>query len=168
MRVLSADESSSWLKRHVGRRPIHGNRQQWSIVWPEEPSTLARFLVVLATTPDWTAGAVVLNRPGMPREVELDEVCELRREYGYPTSRADLCLGVAPGHLLDDGKDENARNLSRLLASMVGGHLEGVLATKSGRLIAVVGCGTIEIVVRDKGLSGRLRTGIRSLGLDTP
>jgi hypothetical protein len=104
----------------------------------------------------------------MPQRDALEEVCQLRRAHGYETSHDDLQLGVSPGHLLDDSPVENANTLKLLLTSMLRGHLEGVAATKGGRVIATVGCGIIEISTRDKSVSSRLRNIVAELGLEAP
>jgi hypothetical protein len=136
-------------------------------VYPEQRATQDLLADRLTRLTDWTGGGVVLERPGLPREDALDEVCSLRREYGYPTSRDDLQLGVSPGHLLDGERSENARNLGRLAGAMLRGHLEGTIASKGGRLVAVVECAVIHFYAREKPLAGKIRELIKELRLQS-
>lgn len=168
MRVLSAEESATWLKQRQLRSLKTGGGEHWQVMWPEgDPLAIREFATRLAAMADWRSAAMILERPGLPRMGALEDVCSLRQACGYRTTPTDLQLGVAPGHLLDDSPTENRENVRRLLTAMMSGYLEGTLVTKSGRFAAVVGCGVIEFHSRDKSLSGKLRGILRDLHLTT-
>src|SRR5713226_4516607 len=165
MKVLRAADSSTWLKRRSARKPETAGGDHWCVVWPEADRGQEQLAACLAEVTSWTAGGIVLERPGMPREQAATDLCSFRQSHGYATSSEDIQLGAAPGHLFDETETANKESVRRLLVLMMSGDLEGTLANKSGRLIAVFGCGVIDFYVRDKSLAGRLRNAIRELGL---
>ena len=165
LKVLAPSESGPWLKRRNARHPEREPGKHYEVAYPEDRATEDLLAERLAGLTDWTGGGVVLERPGLPREDALDEVCNLRREYDYPTSRDDLQLGVSPGHLLDGEQPENARNLRRLAGAMLRGHLEGTIASKGGRLVVVVECAVVHFYAREKSLAGKIRELIKELRL---
>jgi hypothetical protein len=133
------------------------------VSWPEEPSGLSQLAEGLAELSNWSGAALVLSRPGMPREAAVDDVCRIHGEFGYSSRPADVKAG--PGHIFDADPVVNRATLKRLLVAVMSGYLEGRLVTKDGRFVAVFGCGVIDFHSADKGLSGRLRTLFKELRL---
>jgi hypothetical protein len=164
MKVLRADESGSWLKRHRASK-AEASSKLACVAWPEGLAQQRELAARLAEIADWTSGAVVLERPGMPRSSVLAELCAFRQAHGYPTTPSDIQLGTAPGHLLDDDERQNKDSLRQLMGFMMAGYLEGTVANKSGRLVAVFGCGVIDFHVTDKAIAGRVRALVSEMGL---
>lgn len=159
MKVLSAHESSAWLKRR--KLKARSSANDLCVAFPEERHAQEVFASALAGITDWSSGVVVLDRPGMPHEQALVDVCGLHAEYGHQSTPGDIQMGTWPGHLLDDDKAQNSRNVERLLRAMVSGYLEGVVAKKSGRFAIFVDCGRVRLLIGEKSLSGRVREMLR-------
>lgn len=166
MRILTKEESQWWLKKKgLDRRPPE-HSVRYRFAWPEGNEAAIRELSSrLAALTDWSSGAIVLDRPGMPRKEALEELCSIRETYGHPTWPEDIQLGTAPGHLLDDSEERNKENIIRLLHIMMTGYLEGILTNKNGRVAFAFHCGIIEAYLRDKSVTGIFRTILRELQL---
>jgi hypothetical protein len=156
---MAADEAATWLK---GRRKS-APAVTLAVVWPEAPSLRTGLAAGLAELSGWRGGAVILERPGMPRPSALADLCELQAAHGVASTPDDIQLGRYPGHLFDADPATNRGLVRRLLDIMMGGYLEGHLVAKDSRFWATVGCGIVDFRVADKSISGSLREVTRSL-----
>jgi hypothetical protein len=163
MKILDAEDAKSWLR---ARRKAAAATSV-NVVWPGEPVPLRNFTTRLSEISEWRGGAVILDRPGMPRDEGLAWICAFQQAHGVSSTPGDIRLGLYPGHLLDDDPVTNQGHVQGLLQVMMGSFLEGHLATKDGRFIASVCCGIVELRVSDKSLSGRVRGIIQDLELST-
>ena len=164
MRILPAEEAASWLKR---RRKAAADVSS-VVTWPTDPSTRSALAASLAALAGWRGGAIILERPGMPRPEALAELCALQAAHGVQSTPGDIQLGTYPGHLFDADPAINQELVRHLLETMMAGHVEGHLVTKDGAFWATVGCGVLEFRVSDKSLSGALREVTRALHRVTP
>ena len=157
MKLLSAAQSASWLKKHAARVPPGAT--QWTLRWPEAPQQSAlrtQLAESIARVSGWRGGALVIANSGMPRVSALSELAAARQAQGcVPASEV---LWDNPGHLFDDEPQRNQVAVAALLRIMMDGYLEGTLATTGGRLVATVGCGVIDVASSDKSVSGKLRS----------
>jgi len=153
VRILASDEARSWLKQRRNAAPA----AQVVISWPSSSLALTSFTARLATLSGWRGSALVLERPGLPRDASLAELCALQAQHGVPSTPADIQLGNYPGYLFDDRGPINQALVSRLLRIMMTGLLEGHLVTKDGRFWMTIGCGIVEFRTATKSLTGAVR-----------
>ncbi len=164
MKILTAAECGAWLKRKgVSRRHLPPCAAHWTIAWPEDVVRLESFASGVAAASSWHGGGLMLRPAGMPREHAFVQLREVHADCGKAVERAELVAG--PGYVFEGPTGRDAPLVKRLLLVLMTGYLEGRLVSRTGRFMAVFGCGVIDFYSSDKSLSAKIRAVQATLGI---
>jgi hypothetical protein len=161
MRILTVDESASWLiARGLRLRPA----LQWgSDHHLDVPTTYRRLLFLTPKTPSlqvslahqlaswfrYESAFLLVNVVASFQPHELEAFLSLRRHYGDDRWVDGVPGGATPGHLFSDDPRDDRRNVRELLITMMAYTFEGYFVQEDGRVILWVADEVIDIAVAD-------------------
>jgi hypothetical protein len=161
MKVLTVDESASWLSGrglslepadHWGADHHLGIPDSYKRLWfgaPERPADQVSLAHLLAEWFGCQSAFLLVNVVASFEPHQLEAFLFLRRYYGDSRWVDGVPGGATPGHLFGDGQPEDQRNVREILLTMMAFTFEGYFVQDDGAVVLWVGDDIIDIAARD-------------------
>jgi hypothetical protein len=161
MKVLTVDESASWL----GHRQLAFERaDRWGAdhhlvipdpykrLWFDTPQRPADQISLAHLLSEWfgcRSAFLLVNVVALYQPHQLEAFLFLRRYYGDSRWVDGVPGGATPGHLFADGQAEDQRNVREFLLTMMAFTFEGYFVQDDGAVILWVADEIFDIAVVD-------------------
>jgi len=169
MRVMTVDESDSWLAKRsltLERAAARGLDHRLVIpdaykrFWfgtPQAPADQVSLAHLLAEWFPCRGAFFFVNVVALFEPHQLDAFLFLRRYYGDLRWADEVPGGETPGHLFDDDPRTDQRNVREFLVTMMAFTFEGYFVPNDGAVILWVADEIIDIAAREEAQLSRPR-----------